>query len=400
MKYFIPRDVVITDSSIPENTDVDGNVYPEWEVKSYMKDAIVGYKGSLYKAYTNIYPLATYSWNDISSSITAEIIRLIDNVQITPTAVPCIKDVTVVYIIDTWTSGRETVIGKYFQYIGTTGDVDFTTIHPDTHTTHFKEINNYTNEINIPNEQSLYWKYLGKTNRNRAADKSYNQQSIAKETTEAWWEFEALTPDRIVLFNIQAKTAKVTIYENDINDPVYEYTIADLIDTTSIINWRTLVRYRNVFAKTANWDVPFLTGRYTVRITLSNPSPIDLKLGEILYGYKNEIGLTLDGIPTQLKSSAQITEKENGEIFFQDEGNKAKVYAIFNFSLVYDSIKYDMIMDKCTELINRRVVVIGENSDKPQFRNLTIYGFIRDASPSLTTNATKSDIQIQIQRFI
>lgn len=399
MKYFIPRDVVITDSSIPENTDVDGNLYPEWDNISYMKGTVVGYNGSLYEARTNIYPLATYSWNDISDTITAEVIRLSDNTTMTPTSVPCVKDQTVVYIIDTWREGRETVVGKYFQYIGTTGDVDFTTIHPDNHTAHFKEINNYTNEISVPNEQSLYWKYLGRTNRNKAADKSYNQQSIAKETTEAWWEFEALTPDRVVLFNIQAKTAKITIYETDINNPVYENTIENLIDTTSIINWRTLVRYRNVFARVARWEIPFINGRYTVRITLLNPSPIDLKLGEILYGFKNDIGLTLDGIPIQVKSSAQITEKENGEIVFEDEGNLAKVYNIFNFDLVYDTIKQDMILDKCAELINRRVVVTAEDSDNPQYRSLTIYGFIRDASPTLKTNSTKSDIKIQIQRF-
>lgn len=403
MTCVIPFDLVIKNSSIPNHTDINGVEYPQWTNQAYLKNTIVSHLGCLYSAETNIYPMATYSHNDIANTITPEVIRLSDNAIITPTAVPCVKDQTVVYVIDTWKEGREDVVGKYFIYVGTTGNIDFTVIDPKNPSTfHFNPINNYT-ELKVEpvfGDSSLYWKYLGRTNRNKIIDKAYNSQSIIQNSTEAWWEFEVEAPDVITLFNVATQKAKITIYTTDINNPIYENTMDDLLDTSSIINWRTLVRYRNKYKNTTTWTIPFISGTYTVRITLMSTTPMDLKLGEAILGLKQDVGITVDGVPTQIKSSGKIIENDNGEVVFQDEGDITKVYLIYTFGIKYDSITHDAIIDKCTELINRRIVVNGENTDKQEYRSLTVFGHIMDASPTLKTNNTKSDIQIQVRRIL
>jgi len=408
VKYFIPEAITITDSSIAENTDVEGTAHDAWsKTAEYSKDKTIAHNGELFTAFTNIYPLATYSWNDVSNTATPIVIKLDDASSVTPTAVPCVKDTTVVYVIDSWQDTGGEAIDKFFLFTGTTGNVDFTTIDPS-NPANFEEIKNYRVEYQEPiaSENSIYWEYLGATNRNKVTDKSYNSQSVATSETEAWWEFEIKNPDKITLFNLEAISAKIIVYDPLLYDPdteigtyFYLNTIDPLLDTSGIINWRTLVRYTNIYTKNADWTIPFTSGTYTVRVYLYATSPQDLKLGEILAGANEDYGLTVDGLPIQVKSSGKIIEKPNGDIVFEDEGDISKVYTIFNFSVLFDSDTLDSTLDKSSQLINRRIVVFGENTDEEKYRSLVVYGFTRDASPDFKSNNTKSYIKLQVQRF-
>jgi len=403
LKFYIPEDITIIDSSITEHTDVDDTVYDVWsKTAEYPKDKIVSHDGELFSAFTNIYPLATYSWNDPSNTLTAIVIKLSDETTETPTVVPCVQDVTVVYVIDSWqdVADPKDAVGKYFLYIGITGNVDFTSIDPSS-PANFELIINYRHEYQEPiaGQNSIYWEFLEATNRTKVVDKSYNSQSVDESSIEAWWEFEITDPDKVTLFNIETITAKIIVYTTDINDPFYENTTDTLLDTTSIVNWRTLVRYKNIFTKNADWTIPFTSGTFKVRVYLLSPDPIDLKLGEILVGQTVDFGKTVDGIPIQVKSSGKITERENGDVIFEDEGDISKVYTLFDFVISFDSFALDSFVDKCSGLINRRIVVFGENKDEAQYRSLIVYGFSRNASPSFRSNNTKSEIKLQIQRF-
>lgn len=402
MKYFIPRTVSISDSSISANTDDNGTAYSSWDrTVNYQKDTIVAYGGTLVKAFTNIYPLATYTWNDSSQLETPKVIRLSDNATIDPTTVPCVKDVTVVYVVDTWKDGADTVVGKYFQFTGTTGNIDFTAINPVS-PANFTEILNYRYEDHEPlmGQNSLFWEYLQYTNRAKPTDKSMSSQSVVENTTEEWWEFETNNPDRVSLFNIEAEQARIIVYTTDINNPLYDNTTENLYDYSSIINWRTLVRYIPIYKKNVFWSLPFITGTVKIRVYLISSVATTLRLGEILEGEIGELAITEDGIALQIKSSGIITERPNGEVVFEDEGDQTKVYTTTDFNLVYNSDELDSVTDKCSEIINRRIVIYGENTDSIRFQTLVIYGFIRDASPTFDSNMNKSNLKIKVQRFI
>jgi hypothetical protein len=400
MRHFTPQDLVITNSSIPLHTDEFGTVYPTWSISgTYPVGKVVSRNGSLYQANTNIYPLATYSWNDIANGTTPITIRLADGVTMTPTAVPCVKDATVVYVIDTWKDTTNVAKGKYWIYTGTSGNVDFTTINV-TSPANFTQILNYSNVKNEPlGDGTIFWKYLGRTNRLKVSDKSFNSQAIVHNVTEVWWEFDIKNSNKVVLFNLEAYSAKIICYTTDINNPFYENTIDSLLDTSSIVDWRTLSVYEKTYTKNADWTIPFFTGTIKCRVYLMSSSPTTLKLGEILYGQMQKQGVTLSKVPIQVKSSGKIVEKENGDVVLEDEGDITKVYTIFDFSLKFESMQLDYIIDQCTKIINKRLVVSAEDSDEPKYRSLVVYGFIRDASPSFDSSNTKSDIQIQLQRF-
>jgi hypothetical protein len=401
MKYFIPKDITITDSSIPENTDELGVMYPIWDKVSTQEEGkIISYQGSLFQSRTNIYPLATYSWNDVANNIAPVVTRLEDNVIIIATSVPCVQNVTVIYVKDTWKEGAANVKGKFFKYTGVSGSLDLTNVEPAT-ITDFIEIDNYRKDANEPTvgSNTIYWKYLGRTNRNKVTDKSYTSVSTVANTTEVWFEFQALNPDNISIFNIQTPKAKIIVYSDDINSPLYENTKEQLIDTTSITNWRTLSQYTPIYIRNTSWKLPFFVGAVTVRIVLFSTVPTTIKIGEILSGKDSNLAITMDGVPTTIKSSGTITELDNGDVVLEDEGDTTKIFLIYNFSLMYPSKSHDEIVDKCTELIRRRIVISAEDSDDPKYKSMVFYGFVREASPTLQSNSLKSNIQFQAQRF-
>jgi hypothetical protein len=405
VKFFVPTETTITDSSIPNHTDENGTVYDTWvRTNAFQKDKIVSNEDKLYQAQTNVLKLATYIWNDYAEGQDPETIKLADDsIMPDPTAIPCVKDETIVYVQYSWKDTTNAVNGKYFRYTGTTGNVDFKAISPSS-PSNFSEVVGFRHDILEPTgtTASIYWKYLGATNRNKCVDKSYNSQSVVASSTEEWWEFTAKNINRVVLFNVVATSATITLYTTDIESPIYTKTVSSLLDTSSIINWRTLSQFDplNSYTKNADWTLPWFVGEVTIRITLNNHTDGNIKLGEILKGQEEKYGLTLDGVPTQIKSSGKIVELDNGDIILQDEGDITKIYLIFDFEIMFDTSNYDYVVNQSiNKLINRRVVVRAEDGDGAVYDNLTIYGFIRDASPKLDSNSNKSKTKIQIQRF-
>lgn len=401
MKYFIPLDVTITDSSLPEGTDQAGIVIPAWvNTAGYIQGASVSHNKRISRAFTNIPALATYSWNDPSALVTPICTRLSDgSVMIPPTAVPCIANTTIVYIQASHEDTTNAVVGQYFKYIGTTGNVNFTTIDPTSHAS-WSVVLGYRYLINEPIEgNTLYWEDLGVTNRNRCTDKAYNSQSLGLATTSEWWEFKLRNAEEVVLFNTAAHSARIVAYTTDINTPFYDNTSGTLMDLSEVVNWRTLSQYTPKFTKGVKWTLPFYSGEVTIRVYLLNPTAEVVYLGEILPGRKSYVGGTLASVPIQVKSSGTLTELPNGNIVFSDEGDVTKVYTLFDFVVKFDSILLDALIDKCSEMINRRIVVFAENTDEVSMRSLNIYGFIRDASPTYAAGNTTSDVKIQVQRL-
>jgi len=401
MKYFIPLDVTITNSSIPEGTDQAGVAIPTWvKTSGYIQGTLVSYNKRISRAFTNIPALATYTWNDPSAAITPVCTRLSDgNIMVPVTAVPCIANTTIVYIQASHKDTTNVVVGQYFKYIGTTGNIDFTAIDPTSHAS-WTVVLGYRYLTTEPIEgNTVYWEDLGATNRNRCSDKAYNSQSVGLTTTSEWWEFKLRNAEEVVLFNIAAQSARIIAYTTDIGTPFYDNTTGSLMDLSEIVNWRTLSQYIPKFTKGARWTLPFYSGEVTIRIYLLNATAGSVYLGEILPGRKAYVGGTLASVPIQVKSSGVLTELPNGNIVFADEGDITKVYTLFDFVVKFDSMALDILIDKCSEMINRRIVVFAENTETINMTSLNIYGFIRDASPTYESSNTTSDVKIQVQRL-
>jgi hypothetical protein len=392
MKHFAPLDITLTDSSIAEDEGINGTIYPFVLIEAYDEGVQRYYGTRLWEARADINPLANFEWKDIDPLDSYATNLHTQTVEADPSAVSVIVG-TKVY---------EHSTKKYYSSLAI-ATVDFTAgdLANPAKFTDLGTTASYRYLYKIPEENSIYWKDLGATNRNKCVDKAVNSQS-EQTGTEMWFEFEVKNIDKVILFNLDAKSSTIILYDPlvGIGSPVYEDTKDDLLNTTSIINWRTLSQYEPILISNVDWTLPFFSGTLTVRIILENTVSSLLKLGEILVGQNQQLGLTLDGVPITIKSSGKITQQENGDIVFEDEGDITKVYRVFNFVVLFDSVALDTTLDQCDAMINKRIVVFGENTDEEQYRSLIVYGFSRDASPAFKSNATKSDIKFQVQRLL
>lgn len=386
MKYFLPIDISITDSNIAVNEGADGTIYPHDYTQTYTA-GVLRYKDTrLYEARVKILPLAKYSWNSVEPNdlITT---NLLTQTVIDSTTVPIIID-DIVY---------HTAEGTFYKS-KQNRTVDFETEIYTEANWNIEDVGVHRYLYLYPDESPLYWKDVGATNRNKCADKAVNSQSI-KNSTEMWFEFTAKNINKVALFNLAAKSTTITVYDTDIESPIYENTKDSLLDTSLIVNWRTLSQYEPYFVQNVAWDIPFISGIVTIRITLENTVASDLLLGEILAGQTEEIGKTTDGVPVSIKSAGKIVEQDNGDIVFEDEGDITKVYDILNFNVLFKSEALDITLDRCRKMINNRIVVFGENTDDEKYKSLIVYGFSRDASPDFKSNSSHSNIKLQVQRF-
>lgn len=390
MKNFVPVDMDILDSNIAENEGLEGTIYPYVLEEGYLKGVQRYYGARLYEARVNINPLANYLFNDVDALSKYTTNLHTQTKETDSTSVSVVSNATIVYVQS---------LSKYFR-ASVTANINFLTENW-TAPTNFTDLGTdaaYRYEYLEPKANSIYWKDLRATNRNRCTDKALNTQSI-KYGTEMWFEFESKNMDKVVLLNLEAQSAKIIVYKTDIENPIHTETVSKLIDRSSIVNWRTLSQFTPLYYKNVDFTLPFYTGTVKIRVILSSETERYLKLGEVLHGQSENFALTVDSVPITVKSSADITEKENGEIIFEDENSPLTTFKRFSFELIFDSKTLDATLKRCENMIGRRVVIYGENTDEPKYSSLIIYGLAVDVSPTFQESFTKSEIQLQVKGF-
>ena len=384
MKHILPIDIEITESDITE-TEIEFSV-----LNGYNKGILRRYNSRLWESYTKIEPLATYLWND-NDTENKFTIRLEDQVVINSTTVPVVNAVTIVYVY----SNDSYYVAK------TTGDVDFTLQDIDNPADFTKLTDSpplWRHEQNLPETNSIYWKDIGATNRNKCVDQAINTYSEKLETINL--KFIAEDIDLVALLNIKCVSAQIIVADTITLVELKNETMQVLNKTyTNRTEW---MRYKPTYKKAARFDFSFFTRNpVEVNIILAGASPTSLvRLGEILAGTKEENGLTLDGVPIDINSGRKIIENEDtGEVILETE-NIIKSFFIYNFNLKIDTTSFDTKVDVCSKILSQRVLVFAENTDDIQYESMVVYGFVRKASPTLLSNNTKSDVTMQVQSFV
>jgi len=355
-----------------------------------MKDSLRRYGDVIYQAYKNIYPLATYSWNDIANGVTPSVLRLSDNVTINPTSVPCTKDVTVVYVQDTWKTGAENVVGKYYLYTGTTGNADFTTIDPSS-PANFTPILNYRHFDVTPSSGSLYWYVVETINSKKHLDDTIYSQTILDTTGTITNTYTIDTMiDTILLFNVKLEEIAVTVKDTLDNILVPRYTL-DLRDYQGIMTpyawFFTPVEgtlKENAFTKIN----PYSSIKVTIEYTNNLVPP---RIGETIFTRMVDIGVTAN--------APQGRKRKFDTININDAGIKTKVTR----DALIDEITYtvyiaternDSVITQISKLINENIVIIGDESGK--YANAIHYGWISEHPYELDTNSTQNKYSMKI----
>ena len=348
----------------------------------------------IYEANTNIYPLATYSWNHISSTANGVCIKLDDKTIIDSTLVPVTQDVTVVYVIDTYKDTTGLVDGKYFLYTGATGTADFNTIDP-TNPASWTEVVNYRYFDAIPSESSLYWKYIDVINSRRHLDGIiYNQTILASGTTITnEYIFDSISfINTIAFFNMDLTSIEITVrlQSNDsIVVPTFSVDLQDFQGITTPYDWH-YTPLEGALKKNAIAYIPIYSDiKVQIDYINTNNSP---KIGETFFTRAADMGATLNRPQGRKKKFDRI-------IIDADTGKKTRIKS----KALVDEVTYNVAVpthsmdSKITiwsELINEDILIIGDESGV--YTNLIHFCYIQEFPYEIDSNSTKNIYQIKL----
>lgn len=365
------------------------------------KEEIRRYNYRDYQAKTNIYELATYSWNDISSTATAKTIRLADKVSVDSTVVPCTQDVTTIYVIDSYKDNTvpQQAVGKFFVYTGVTGNVDFTTIDPS-NPANFTEVINYREFDIYPEENPLFWKDLGAINSRRLVDGIIGNQTIAPSGSTMTYEFIFSTSiNAVAFFNLSCKSITITEYRYNETSGQYDIEILpettyDMISLEGIIDsytWHTMpveqVKDRllirlPIYAKTK------------VRITFENISTPP-EVGEIIFGRTISIGTTIDSPTGTRKGFSQTQIQEDGTRTVKKSKN---IIDRIEYEVIVPTKNIDNIIKTIGELLEDTLLIIGDESGR--FTVLFSAGYVSELPFKIKSRRTENIYSITVNTII
>jgi len=178
----------------------------------------------------------------------------------------------------------------------------------------FKSLKADNQDIPVPKTTTLSWRYLRKTNRHRAFDE-YNS-TITTYQDKIEYVVESRYIDTIALFKLKATSVKIELFNidddtfsNSLSTQEFDTVERDVHNYTSYITAQG--EYQDILVSNL---FPYFDTK--LRITISNPSK-DAEVGNIIYGRKYDLGLTLiDPQPThELKNLYETTiDEETGTI--------------------------------------------------------------------------------------
>jgi hypothetical protein len=395
VKYFFPESIVITDSDIGIYENADGTINSPWlkseKINGY--GAIRQYNNKRYMSLRKIEDLVTYIWQD-SDPLNKYAIKTSDDSTSNGTAIPIVNGVTTVYVVSN---------EKYYK-AKTTGTVDFTS---ESYLTpaNFNEVTDgslrykYFNPENR-DESSLYWEYKGVSNYSASTSKAINRYST-KNADSFYQEFIVKGANICVLYNVVATTVTVDIRNNVTNEllqPIYEvdatsrnYTsVREFLDSSQEpTNYKRKIILRPNFYNLGEMKV-----RFTFENTLENP-----RIGEILIGRIADGGITLDGVENPTESDIEIIKNEAGEYEIDGEGDETRVWRSMRLNIKIPTPTYNIYSQATKKIISNKMVILGENTEDGIYESLILFGIATNASPTLVSNSTLSDLNINFREI-
>ena len=346
----------------------------------------------IYTAKTNIYPLATYSWNHIDSTQNGTCIKLEDKTEVLSTAVPVIKDVTTVYVEDTHLDITNAVDGKYFIYVGNQNTLDFNTIdvtHPD-----------WSESVNLrywdvtPSDSSIYWVEDSVLNSKRHLDGVVFNQTILTTSSTIINEYVfdgSQVVNKILFFNIDLTSIKLTVLDNNDNVLIPEQIIS-LYDYQGIMTpyeWFFTPMPSTQLSSAIISIKPYSDMKIKIEYENTGSDP---KIGETIFTYPQDCGKTLNRPQGRKKKFDRIT-------IDSITGKKTRIKS----DALVDEVTYNVsvpvgeIDSKITlwgQLINEDIVIIGDESGT--YTNLVHFCYIQEFPYEIDTGSSENQYQIKL----
>ena len=391
MKFYLPKDLIISDSNIAYNEDENGILYTEYnKINGYNKGVKVYYNGNLYTSLTTIYPMVNYIWEDLIST-DAYCYDVLNEIRFaTPTAVPCISGVTVVYVRS---------LASYYK-AKTTGNINFTIENPVTPANFDKIVTPiipYNYDFTKPSgtENTIYWAYHGVANRGRVFDNAISTATSYND--EIYFKFTTNGISALNVFSPIADTVRVKITDIVTTEIYYDETL----DTVDVSNLDDYEKVCTLEAEKRTALMFTFEARYSqiIEITATLTGGV-VSLGAIKAGAIESLGKTIDGVDVTNKSYNEVTQRSNGEYVWNADNSESNKVFIISYNMLISSKTFDSMLTKMKKITDKEVVLIGDDRDDEKYQTLINYGAITSSSGTLQHTSEDSQLNITIENFI
>ena len=398
MKFFLPKDLTYLNINVAENETETGGTYTDFNVMLGVNEgAVRKYGQNIYEALTTIYPLCHYIWEDLIYTDRHAKVPSTGQ-EIYPTngqiLIPITNGVTIVYVRsnNTFYKAKVTATVDFMtESITSPSNFDAVTATPAPY--------RYNPNFPVGETDTLFWGYNGVANKYRALDRAVGTQTVKSGAGPLTMSFSVNSINAISFFYLDATSIEVKVYDTiDPNNPVlfYDKTV-DLTDTSHLNTYEKVCTIPERYGVSSTFD---FDARYSMRvdITISKISG-DPKVGAIKAGLLDYLGQTLDGVSLGGKSYNTSEQRPNGEVVWNKDNKESNKVKTLGYNVKVDTGTFDAVANMVSSILDKEVVLLGDDGDPEGFTTLNSYGAITGHSGELTSNNTKSKLSISIENF-
>ncbi|MCG3706377.1 hypothetical protein L5F43_07755 [Aliarcobacter butzleri] len=258
----------------------------------------------------------------------------------------------------------------------------------------FRSLKDNNTKTPIPLKTSLDWKFLKKANKWAAFDEETS--SLTTFETEIIYVVEVRYIDCIALLNLKARKVKFELFnitdDIDTNEPIW--SDEQITFSRKPYNYTEYIISEGVFSKTILQDI-FPYYGVKLKITISNTPGRIVEIGNIIYGKKIDLGITLTGVALEIGNLLDIDiDKETGLV------SQVPILTRKDLTIpvLIDIKDFERVEQKFTELLGIPCLFIAFNSVENVRPSLAIYGFYKTIRIPIA--AEKNEYEIQIKGVI
>ena len=141
-------------------------------------------------------------------------------------------------------------------------------------------------------------------------------------------------------------------------------------------------------------------GMQTIEVWADTAPTAYAKIGAIKVGFIDYLGKTLDGAEVSHKSYNEVSQRSDGTYVFNAENKESNKTAIIRYEMTVETPTFDTMVNKLKSIVDKEVVLIGDNDDSIQYLTTLNYGAVTNTSGVLKTNWEHSSLTLTIENFI
>jgi hypothetical protein len=211
-----------------------------------------------------------------------------------------------------------------------------------------------------PADDNINWAFISYTNPYKCIDEYINTQTISDN--DIVMEFSINKTNGIALLNVEASEIIVEVYDKD-NNLITIKNESAIIDISS---WGDYffndLEYKNKFFI----ELPFL---FTGKIILTIKKTSIAKVGVVLIGFSQDLGITLKGIKTGIDDYSKKVIDNNGNVFLKQGSYRD----VIDCKVVLKNTDFNTTKQKLIKL--RAIPILYLATEDEKYRELLLYGY-------------------------